>query len=134
MKAQEGVRKCVERVFGVLFTQFKIQFVPSQLMSSAEMSVIANSCVVMHNMIAEVRCESYNGDGGRGLSRQFNEAADAADMQMVSSITEDMHLRLQQMGPVCDDFQSVSENKRMRAALVDYIWNRKGANKAYVVD
>ena len=30
VEAQEGVQKCVERVFGVLFTQFKILFVPSQ--------------------------------------------------------------------------------------------------------
>ena len=29
VKAREGVRKCVERVFGVLFTQFKILFVSS---------------------------------------------------------------------------------------------------------
>ena len=88
----------------------------------------------MHNTIAEVRCESCNGDRRRGPNRHFNEAADATDMQMDSAITEDVELRLQQMGPVCDDFQSVSEDQRLRAALVDYIWDRKGANKAYGVD
>lgn len=57
LNAQEGVRKCVERVFGVRFTQFKILFVPSKLMSSAEMGFIANACVLIHSMIAEVRCK-----------------------------------------------------------------------------
>eukprot|EP00171_Calliarthron_tuberculosum_P004333 IDg4333t1 len=129
-KAQEGVRKCVERVFGVLFTQFKMLFTPCQLWSSAEMGVIARACVIMHNMVAEVRCDEYAGDGGRGLSRHFNEADDVTDLQMVPASTNAIE-RLQQMAPVYEQLEAPHEMHRLWGALIDHLWYRKGISEIY---
>lgn len=79
--AQEGVRKCVERVFGVLFRRFKIMFTASELHSSADMMCIAKACAILHNMVVEVRREFYTGDGGSGLSAFFCNEDDPCDLQ-----------------------------------------------------
>ena len=72
-EVQEGVRKYVERIFGVLFRQQKFLFVATELWSPAKMENIAKCCVILHNMCVEARREGYSGDGARGLSFFFED-------------------------------------------------------------
>lgn len=65
---QEGVRKCVELVFGVLFRRFCVLAQPSRLWFSSEMRSILQACVVLHNMLVEYRNDSFTMDGiGKAL-------------------------------------------------------------------
>jgi hypothetical protein len=52
---QEAVRKSVERVFGVLFKRFNILYQPSRLHHVETMRSVVLACVILHNMIVEVR-------------------------------------------------------------------------------
>jgi hypothetical protein len=52
-KAQEAVRKDVERAFGVLQAQFVIVRGPACMWDKATLRQIMTACVIMHNMIVE---------------------------------------------------------------------------------
>jgi Plant transposon protein len=83
-KQQEGARKAVERVFGVLFKRFQILYHPSRLWHIETTSDIATACVIIHNMVCEERRASYTGNGAVRLPEQdhivkdfwFSEAGD----------------------------------------------------------
>jgi Plant transposon protein len=65
-KHQEGPRKAVERVFGVLFKRFEILYGPSRLWFEGDMSQVIKACVIIHNMIVESRRDSYSGTRKKG--------------------------------------------------------------------
>lgn len=83
--------------------------------------MIANTCVVMHNMVAEERRESYTGDGGSGLSRYFLGESEDANLEAVHVDTDDHKERLNMMAHVINNIKSVSEHIRLRRALMDQI-------------
>ena len=63
-KAQEAVRKDVERAFGVLQAQFAIVRGPARMWDKATLRQIMTTCVIMHNMIVEdERSEDEDEDG-----------------------------------------------------------------------
>ncbi|MEM1283722.1 MAG: transposase family protein [Chlamydiota bacterium] len=66
-KMQEGARKCVERVFAVLFKRFGILNVPGRLWSEQEMGYVIKTCVILHNMCIKERRRNIVGDGVGGL-------------------------------------------------------------------
>ena len=70
-KCQEGVRKCVERVFGVLFRRFKLLYVASEFWTVSKMRDVASCAVCLHNMIVEERRDFYHSDGSGGMSGTF---------------------------------------------------------------
>jgi hypothetical protein len=52
-KAQESVRKDMERTFGVLRARFRIAMNPRRLWSMTDMNDIVTTCVILHNMVVE---------------------------------------------------------------------------------
>ena len=52
---QEGARKSIQRVFGVLLKQFAILFLPGRLWFSEEMTFVMKASCILHNMIVEER-------------------------------------------------------------------------------
>ena len=64
---QEGARKCVERVFGVLFQRFGILNIPARLWCEEEMGFVIKACVLIHNMYVEELRDSFVDDGVGGL-------------------------------------------------------------------
>jgi hypothetical protein len=52
-KAQEAVRKDVERAFGVLQSRFAIIRGPARFWDDKTLSEIITACIIMHNMIVE---------------------------------------------------------------------------------
>jgi Plant transposon protein len=77
---QEAVRKCVERVFGVLFARFHILCTPSRLWTSEAMGDIVTACATMHNMIVAVRKHEYTGDGAGGTCSTLNTPNEDEEM------------------------------------------------------
>eukprot|EP00173_Palmaria_palmata_P000895 Plantae.Rhodophyta-Palmaria_palmata.ctg14594.p1 GENE.Plantae.Rhodophyta-Palmaria_palmata.ctg14594~~Plantae.Rhodophyta-Palmaria_palmata.ctg14594.p1 ORF type:complete len:146 (+),score=19.96 Plantae.Rhodophyta-Palmaria_palmata.ctg14594:386-823(+) len=125
-KSQEAVRKCVERVFGVLFRRFRVMFVASELLSAEKMQIVAKACIILHNMVVEQRRDSYTGDGAHGASASYNAATDATDLDPVKASAEDVDLRLHQMMAASTGLKSASEHKRLVKALVEHIWQNYG--------
>ena len=126
---QESVRKAVERVFGVLFRQFKILFLPSELWSAKKMGVIAKAAVIIHNMVVESRRNSYTGDGTGG----FRSADDNSDEdERIIDLTRDgrrateVARMIEARKTVADDVKVKGLHRRLTNALIDHIWNLEG--------
>jgi Plant transposon protein len=56
--SQEGDRKAVERVFGVLFSRFHILYRPSRLWHKPDMADVVASCCIIHNIIVDIKGEN----------------------------------------------------------------------------
>jgi Plant transposon protein len=56
---QEGVRKDVERAFGVLVQRFAILKNPCRLHDRGAVSMVMKTCIILHNMIVEARRDGY---------------------------------------------------------------------------
>lgn len=121
---QEGARKCVERLFGVLFRRFKIIFIPSELWSVAIMTSVAQAVIVRHNMIVESRRESYVSDGVGGMSESFDNAEDTTDI-VVEPLDEAELALWFTRHVVSDDIKLVGLNRTLTKALVDHLWDLK---------
>ena len=67
------MRKCVERLFGVLYRRCKSLFIETEKMSAAKVYHIAITASIMHTMIVEIWRSSYTSDGGRGVSHLYDE-------------------------------------------------------------
>ena len=54
-QCQEGVRKCVEWMFWVLFRRFRLLYVASEFWGVSKMRDVASCAVCLHNMVVEGR-------------------------------------------------------------------------------
>lgn len=70
--AQEGIRKDIERAFGILVARFHILQRPSRLWYQEDIANIMKACIIMHNMIVESCRSSYDSD--MSSLRFFEEA------------------------------------------------------------
>lgn len=122
---QEGARKCVERLFGVLFRRFKIMFIPSEIWSVAIMTSVAKAAIVMHNMIVESRRDSYLSDGVGGISASFDIAQDTTDL-VIEPLDETALAFWFTRHVISDDIKLVGLNRKLTKALVDHLWDVKG--------
>ena len=120
-KTQEAARKCVERLFGVLFRRYKVMFVSSELWCPSRMKDIACAAVILHNMTVEKRRRNYTGDGVNGMSRYFEN--EDSYLQVEAVTTDCPELRMNQMASVIDDIKDVEEHVRLRTALIQHIGN-----------
>ena len=71
-KAQEAVRKDVERAFGVLVARFHILQRPDRLWKRTDVANVMKACIIIHNMVVESRRDSY--ESGMASLQHFNEA------------------------------------------------------------
>ena len=58
-KYQEGQRKDVERVFGVLQSRFAIVRGPARFWDKGDLARIMRACIILHNMIVEDERDTY---------------------------------------------------------------------------
>ena len=118
-EVQEAVRKCDERVFGILFQRFHILKNPGRLWDLEYMHLIMKACVILHNMIVEYRKEDYIGDGAGGLrvNVELDHGIEWAAVQTQENATGVRHgLRV----------RSKIEHDKLTNALVQHNWNRRG--------
>jgi Plant transposon protein len=120
---QECSRKCIERVFGVLFRRFMIMFVKSELWSVEKMRNIAKCCVILHNMIVEQRRGEYTSDGVCGSSSMYDIMSDNTDLTTVPLGVEGTSLRQQHMISASEGIKSAAEQKRLMQALMQHMWD-----------
>lgn len=125
--AQESVRKCVERVFGVLYQRFKLLFVASEYWTVDKMRKIATAAVVLHNMIVETRRSSYCSDGSGGRSSVVMNSEPDNDLSFVPLPPSCVTLP---NAPVCvsDDIKIRGMHRDLKSALIEHLWNLFGSS------
>lgn len=117
-KVQEGARKCVERVFAVLFKRFGILNVPGRLWCDKEIGSIAKACVILHNMCTEERREAFIGDGIGGM-REERVSREVSGSFTTLDSTERINCAAScRPSEVYDD---IDEKERLTNALIDHI-------------
>lgn len=124
---QEGVRKCVECVFGVLFGQFKILCIPSEMWTVEQIKQVSTCAVIIRNMIVEKRSQSYTNDGMKRRSKSFSETLDETNLEMVRLEDDDHMNRFERMCNVSDETKNSRYlRKGLIEALVSYNWGMEG--------
>jgi Plant transposon protein len=123
---QECSRKCIERVFGVLFRHFMIMFVKSEPWSVDKMRYIAKCCVILHNMIVEQQLDEYTSDGVCGSSSRYDVVSENTDLTTVSLGVEGSFLRQQHMIAASEGINCAAEQKRLMEALMRQVWDVLG--------
>lgn len=76
----EAVRKCVERVFGVLYRRFKLLYISCECWTMSKIQVVCKAAVSIHNMIVEIRIDRYNSDDTAGRSQYFESEEPPKDI------------------------------------------------------
>ena len=120
---QSSARKAVERVFGVLFRQFRILYNPCRLRYQDDISKVMKACVILHNVIADAR--------GYAKTMRFRQEMEAeeqcADMQLSRVMTHECRYEQSDMWrEYLDGLETVEEYNDLKDAVVNHIWNMAG--------
>ncbi|CDF37478.1 unnamed protein product [Chondrus crispus] len=114
-KAQEAIRKDIERAFGVLVARFHILQNPSRLWKRSDVSNVMVACIILHNMIVESRRDDYQ--SAMASLQHFGEAramfAAVQSFTMVSS----RHSRI----------TSKVDHFSLKRDFIEHIWNAHGS-------
>ncbi|XP_009151521.2 uncharacterized protein LOC103874846 [Brassica rapa] len=115
-QTQEGVRKDVERAFGVLQARFAIVKNPSNIWDKRKIGNIMRACVILHNMIVEDE---------RSSRTQYNiaefrerEEADTFTVNNPSPLGTPLERRT--------NLQNLETHQRLKNDLIENIWNKFG--------
>lgn len=113
---QEAVRKCVERLFGVLKSRFDILDRPGRLWYKEDMNTVLRACVIMHNMIVQVSKDEYVFDGAGNL-RGMTEA------NLVTTLWEDRQAATTARPSIISSMRSMNDQDRLKRSLARHISN-----------
>jgi Plant transposon protein len=122
---QEAVRKCVERVFGVLFARFHILCTPGRLWDSTKMGYIIMVCSIIHNMIVSERKDSYYGDGAGGSRRIAAASMDTVEAKFTNALQPlalaEQHDVWQRFArsTVLEEVKNRTQHDKLMTALID---------------
>ncbi|KAG8047006.1 hypothetical protein GUJ93_ZPchr0008g12161 [Zizania palustris] len=112
-KAQEAVRKDIERAFGVLQARFAIVRGPARFWDPYTLGEIMRACVIMHNMIIEDERDDdldFNFDG-------------VGDPVIVS------HEHTPDLDEFIDNYRKIKDktmHTQLQDDLVEHLWQRHG--------
>lgn len=134
--AQEGVRKDIERAFGVLVSRFHILQRPSRMWYRSDISNVMKACIILHNMIVEVRRDGYE-SGMCGLvmteeavamfpeGRSFEWHSKAATHALVgASLPPGMWAAM--VSERETRITNLTDHLSLQVDLVEHIWARHG--------
>lgn len=122
---QEGVRKGVERVFGVLFKRFNILYRPSRLHSVDDMNNIVKACVILHNMACEERRDNFA--GSRSVRMRLDETQFPTPEDFVTFQTPlvDETERRNFFQAHMSGIENGADYQALQKALTNHIWKRR---------
>jgi Plant transposon protein len=119
---QEGARKAVERVFGVLFKLFSLLYRPSRLWFENDMNDIIRAAAIIHNMCVEHRKANYS---GTRRSREIDDTAMPDDISLLSA-PEGRAAAAAFWRYHLKSIQSKQEHVKLKEALTAHIWLLRG--------
>jgi hypothetical protein len=123
-KHHEGARKSVERVFGVLFKRFGILYKPSRLLYKEDMRDVVRTCCILRNMIVRARRDRYTGT--RSVRLPEDEGRLPADIRPID-MPRTRRQQIDRWRELCDNIESAEQYLCQQAALMDHIWQERGA-------
>lgn len=111
-KAQEAVRKDVERAFGVLQARFAIIRGPARLWDIETLAYIMKACVIMHNMIIE-------DEGDVDAEERFDSPEDNV---------QPSHTHTPDVMEFIENHKKIRDNEihhQLQEDLVEHLWQHK---------
>ncbi|PXF50034.1 hypothetical protein BWQ96_00194 [Gracilariopsis chorda] len=121
-RRQEGVRKSVERVFGVLFARFNILKYPGRLHKRADLINVLKACCIIHNMIVEEEKESYSGHGAGGVRLSEEKTIQMESIKMARLETGvAARAFTERLGDTIEPNKSSSDHRRLKKNLMKHI-------------
>jgi Plant transposon protein len=123
---QEGARKAVERVFGVLFKRFHVLYRPSRLWHIEDMPAIVKTCVILHNMCVEERRMTYTGSRAVRLQVETSEFVDPVEGVKLVSPPESETAACEFWRAHLDGLEDPQQHFALKNALVRHIWSSTG--------
>ncbi|XP_013665085.2 putative nuclease HARBI1 [Brassica napus] len=116
---QEGVRKDVERAFGVLQSRFAIIKNPSLLWSKGKIAYIMRACLILHNMIVKDERDSYT------LEQEL-EQENGTGTTPGRSFSVSMASNLEGFGDGHTRIRDRQAHHQLKEDLIENIWNKFG--------
>ncbi|XP_062186025.1 uncharacterized protein LOC133889569 [Phragmites australis] len=114
-KAQEAVRKDVERAFGVLQSRFAIVRGPAQFWDKDTLRQIMIACVIMHNMIVE-----DERDEDEQMQYEYAGQLVRPTPREVRNRTPELHDFLQ----AHNNIRNRETHSQLQEDLVEHLWQR----------
>jgi hypothetical protein len=86
----------------------------------------ATACIVLHNMVVEVRRQGCDFDGAGGSTSLYNAERDETDMtfEHASDIAAETHLI--RLVRVSDDIKNKTEHEMLLRVVVEHVWHQRG--------
>ncbi|XP_033133217.1 uncharacterized protein LOC108870213 [Brassica rapa] len=122
---QEGVRKDVERAFGVLQARFGIIKNPARIWDKAKIGKIMRACIILHNMIVE---DERNGYRHFDVS-EFEQGEDNGGSHVDLTYSTDTPSNIANMMGVRTTIRDKQRHRQLKADLVEHIWRKFGHNE-----
>ncbi|XP_055590338.1 uncharacterized protein LOC129752840 [Uranotaenia lowii] len=124
-KHQEGVRKDVERCFGILQGVWRILQVPCRLWDRKTMSQIMETCIILHNMrIRYMETETQELiEEHNAFFEQIQEPLPEATAGFASGTSH-----IEQMFNRWSSLIDKEKSERLQADLINHQWDEKGNN------
>ena len=122
---QEGVRKDVERAFGVLQARFGIIKNPARIWDKAKIGKIMRACIILHNMIVEDERDGYT----QFDVSEFQQGEDNGSSHVDLTYSTDTPSNIANMMGVRTTIRDKQRHRQLKADLVELIWRKFGRNE-----
>ncbi|XP_023643356.1 uncharacterized protein LOC111831939 [Capsella rubella] len=124
---QEGVRKDVERAFGVLQARFAIVKNPALMWDKVKIGKIMRACIILHNMIVENERHEYTQFDVTDFIHVDTNRTSQVDM----SYSTDIPSNIGNMMEIRSQVRDRTKHQLLKADLVEHIWQKFGTNQYY---
>lgn len=130
-KAQEAVRKDVERAFGVLISRWHILDHPLRLWYKKDIYFFVQACVILHNMIVEYRRDNHASSEYYDLSFEDPDASSISaesisfdrDRTMPETVNGTVRSWADRVASRNHEVMNEVEHFRLRNDLIQHIWS-----------
>ena len=122
---QEGVRKNVERAFGVLQARFGISKNPARIWVKAKIGKIMRACIILHNMIVEDERDGYT----QFDVSEFQQGEDNGSSHVDLTYSTDMPKNITNMMGVRTRIRDRHMHQQLKDDLVEHVWFKFGRDE-----
>ncbi|XP_010485291.1 PREDICTED: uncharacterized protein LOC104763640 [Camelina sativa] len=119
----------VERAFGVLQARFAIVRNPALFWDKAKIGKIMRACIILHNMIVEDERDGYSGYTEFNVLEFSQEQSDRTS-QVDATYSVELS-NLADMMITRNDIRDRKRHQRLKADLVENIWQNFGTSQDY---
>jgi len=123
---QEGARKDVERAFGVLQARFAILQSPACMWQVQSLTEIMYACIILHNMIVEDERDTFRVRYDDDYEYDYDNGTSTPLLNYGHGPIHGFARALE----IEEDIQNRDMHRRLKADLVEHIFQRFGGGQA----